>query len=610
MNRSDAGGRLVSDKKSIFVIRMDDAAIARRLLVATPEGWRRPGFERPLAGLLLYMVALLLLTGPFLYVTALWIPSHVQPFPAVDGLVATVEELVLLGWALGDFGMTTAIIRAVAARRASEPATLLPHLRLLVRWQLGLALLLGVAGTVAAPLLASTRYAALAPALRLRALTAPLLVIATLPAICEALQRYDRQLLLDLADKRLLAVVLPIPVVLWMRAHGGSGDEPAGALVGLVIGQAVATSVVGLLGLGVVRRLGLPLSALLRGALPSRCNVTALVRFGAGIMTGKAVFFLAGLYELTIIVGSLADYPTLLGIKAILVGRLLQPLWLLWPFCETVVPSLSEALGADRRDLARGYVVRYLQHGNLFVLSLFGLVVGAAPPLLLSYLPPAWHAAARLLPIAGLTGLLLPLTWVGDGVQRACGKSGLNAGFLLGEQVLRLALLVVLLPRFGLVGLFAASAAATLLKSSAVLVHTHRALLPLSLPVRTIFVAPLCAGLVVGAWSRALVVLAASLHAAPLAFLVTAITAFPVAFFVAGLVGGLEPGALEELDDARRMVPLPRLTEPFTLLLYAAARHGALLGPRVEDSALTHTAKVERDQLFAMAASDGGNKAI
>ncbi|MEO6952825.1 MAG: hypothetical protein ABI321_13550 [Polyangia bacterium] len=589
---------------------MDDAAIARRLLVATPDLWRRPGFERPLAGLLLYMAALLVLTGPFLYVTALWIPAHVQPFPAVDGVVATVEELVLLGWALGDFGMTTAIIRAVAARRTTEPETLLPHLRLLVRWQLGVALLVCVLGTVAAPLLVTTRYAALVPALRLRALTTPLLVTATLPAICEALQRYDRQLLLDLADKRLLAVVLPIPVVLWMRTHGWFGDEPARALVGVVIGQAVATSIVGVLGLGLVRRLGVPLMSLLRGSLPSRNDIRALLRFGAGIMTGKAVFFLAGLCELTIIIGSLADYPTLLGIKAILVGRLLQPLWLLWPFAETVVPALSEALAADRRELARAYVVRYLQHGNVFVLSLFALVVGAAPPLLLSYLPPTWHAAARLLPIAGLTGLLLPLTWVGDGVQRACGRSGLNAAFLLGEQLLRLALLVVLMPRFGLIGLFAASALAALLKSIAVLVHTHAKLLPLSLPARTIFVAPIAAGLVVGAWSRGLVVLGATIHAAPLAFLVTAITAFPVAFFVAGLAGGLEPTALAELDAARQMVPLARFTQPFTRFLYAAARHGASLGPRIEDSVLTRTARTERDQLFALAASDGHNQAI
>ena len=59
-------------------------------------------------------------------------------------------------------------------------------------------------------------------------------------ALCEALQRYDRQLVLELIDKRLLAILVPIPCVLLFRAWARPlGDDslslhPSPAAAGLV----------------------------------------------------------------------------------------------------------------------------------------------------------------------------------------------------------------------------------------------------------------------------------------------------------------------------------------------------------------------------------------
>ena len=573
-----------------------------------PEGWRRPGFQRPLAGLLFYIAALLLLTGPFLFLTAVVVPSRVQPFPEVDGSLIAVDDLLLLGWAVLDFGITTAVIRACASLRNTDRSQIVPHLRLLLRWQLRISCVISAAGVFfALCVLPHTRFAQLSLALLMRSCTAPLLAIAALPALCEAVQRYDRQLVLELLDKRILSVLFPIPCVLILRGLSFS-DEASRALIGVAIGQGASLLVTAGVGVRIIRRLGLPLRALMSGALPPTETRSALLRFGAGIMAGKAIFFIAGLAELSIVATRLADFSTWLGVKSLLLGRLLQPMWLLWPFCETAMPSVAEALSAKLDALAKSYVGRYLALGHLFVATLFALAWGSAPPLISSELSAAWQPAADLVPLAGLTGLLLPLSWIGDAVQRAAGHSGRNAGYLFGEQVLRLSLLAMLLPRFGLAGLFVASAIAAASKTIAVLIHVHRRVLPLDVSVRSVFAAPLFAAFAVGSMSRMLVASGAIVGVGSMAFLLAAALAFPLAFLVTGLVGGWEPSALLELDEAKAMVPLHRLVAPVVALLAGAAKLGARLGPHTRDSVLTTLAIANRGTLEARFADSQPNR--
>ena len=58
--------------------------------------------------------------------------------------------------------------------------------------------------------------------------------------------------------------------------------------------------------------------------------------------------------------------------------------------------------------------------------------------------------------------------------------------------------------------------------------HTHARLLPLVLPLRAIYVAPLFAGIVVGLASRGIALIGVAAGAGPLAFFVTAVTSFPL----------------------------------------------------------------------------------
>ena len=569
-----------------------DDAIASRIFARAPVGWRQPGFERPLAGLLFYIVALLLLAGPFWFLTVVVVPAWVQPFPSVDGSLAAVDELLVLGWSVLDFGMGAAIVRACAANE--DRSQLVAHLRLLVRWQLRVAFVLALLGaSVALWILPSTRYAPLRDALLLRSLCAPLMATLAVPTLCEALQRYDRQLLLEVLDKRLLTVLVPIPCVLFLRSLGWR-DEATRALVGVALGQALAMAMIGTVGAALLQRMGLPLSALWRGALPSRDTRRALLRFGAGIMAGKAIFFVTGLVELWMVATFLADYPRWLGVRSLLLGRLLQPMWLLWPFCETALPVVSQASVAGLHALVRGYVGRYLQLGNLLVATLFALGVGAGAPMIRASLPASWQPAASLIPLAGLTGLLLPCSWIADAVQRAAGESARNAMFLLCEQALRLVLLVVVLPRFGLAGLFAVTALAALVKTCAVFVDVGRRRGALRLPWSRLLGPPLIAALAVGGLARLLVAGGLAFGLGSIGLLVAAALAFPVAFFVIGLVGGWEPSALAELRGAAQLVPIAARA---AALLVRAAVAGARLGLATEDARITVEANAERELL-------------
>jgi hypothetical protein len=133
-----------------------------------------------------------------------------------------------------------------------------------------------------------------------------------------------------------------------------------------------------------------------------------------------------------------------------------------------------------------------------------------------------------------------------------------------------------------------------------VLLHVDTRLLELRLPVRAIFVAPLLACVVVACVSRGLV----RGFGHPVAFVFAALVAFPLAYFVAALAGGLEPAAREELEVARTMVPLQRITAPFATWLCRAANLGARISGGGTNDPLTNVAMTQRVELVALQAAD------
>jgi O-antigen/teichoic acid export membrane protein len=544
--------------------------------------WARPGIARPLGGFFMFISATLLAMGPYLYITAVLVPSRVQPFPDADGLWAPIEDLAVLAWTLADFGMSTAFIKRFSEYRVSDPPRALRAAQLWVWWALGGSLLLLVfGGAIACSILPATHLALFSRVVLMRSLMQVQGICSLFTYFFSAIQRFDFQLALDLLQNRLLYVACPIPFILWLRAVGRAHPalgETYGAVLGIAAGQYCAVILTTLIGYWLYRRLKLPLAPLFYAGF-DRATFSAMIRFGAGVVAGSAPFFIANGIEFAIITRLLPGYPSWLGIRQLIMTRLVFTVYFVWPFIQSAIPAVSEALAADKRELARYYVVRYLQFGHLFVGIVIAVLLGAGRPLVLYALSEEWRPVATYLPLACASSLFLPLGWLGDAFQKGAGRPGINAAILFGEQLMRVVLFYLLIPRLGFAGIFVAVLVTIVLKAAVSWTVTHRKIVRLVAWPWTSTLAPLTAGalvylLLVGAAA----LMPATRPTAIALFVVAALGAFPLGFFFAGAVRGLDLAALDELDGAAELAGAMR---PVAYLLARSARLGArIIGAR------------------------------
>jgi O-antigen/teichoic acid export membrane protein len=277
--------------------------------------------------------------------------------------------------------------------------------------------------------------------------------------------------------------------------------------------------------------------------------------------------------------------------------RLVFTVYFVWPFMDSAVPAISEALAAKKYSLSRYYLVRYLQFGNLFGALVIAVLLGAGRPLVLRALPAQWHAVATYLPLACAATVLLPATWLNDAFQRGAGRPGTSSLLIVCEQLLRLALFGLLIPRLGFAAIFVAIVIALALKTTIGWLVSHRLILPVALwPSRTI-VAPLGAGALVYALIAAAAALLPATRAAGIAlFVAAALAAFPLGFFAVGLIGGLDRAALAELTQAAELAGAMR---PVARRLAAAAALGTRLHGARPAPALAADAQREADEIVA-----------
>jgi O-antigen/teichoic acid export membrane protein len=499
-------------------------------------------------------------------------------------------------------GMSLAFVQRFAEHRVSDPARAVRCLQLYEWWQLltGFVLFV-VAGGLACTLLPHTRYALFSRIVLLRTAMQVPGMLSLFTIFFQAAQRFDYQLGLDLLEKRLIFVALPIPLVLFFRALGRAHPEigePLGAIFGIAAGQYSALLVTFVLGLTLYRRLGLPVGPLFHAGF-DRETFRDMLRFGVGVVAGRAPYYLANAAEIGIITALLPGYPAWLGIRQLLMGRLVFTLWFMLPFIDSGVPAFSEALAARKLALARYYVVRYLQFGNLFVALVIGFLLGAGRALILHGLSPDWRPAATYLPLAVAVGAFLPAAWVSDSLQKGAGRSGLDASLLTIEQLLRVGLFYVLIPHLGFAGIFVSILIAIALKASVAWWVNHRFILRIVAEPWSTMGAPAVAGLL---WYATLAAVARLLpddapHAIGL-FVVGALCTFPLGFFVCGLVGGLDDAAVREIREAAELASIMR---PVARRLAKIAAVGARWSPfRRPAPSLAAEAAREADEIAAL----------
>jgi O-antigen/teichoic acid export membrane protein len=293
---------------------------------------------------------------------------------------------------------------------------------------------------------------------------------------------------------------------------------------------------------------------------------------------GQEPFRLTSFVESLIIIHWLNDFPTWLGIRDLLQNRMTWLYWFAWGFYQSLVPALSEALGAGKRRLAQYYIARYFQFAFLFSAAIFSLLMAVGPTFISGAMGPQWAQANKYLWLAALCGLLLPPAFLSDSLQQGAGRPGTQALVMLAEQAVRLFLFVLLIPTMQFPGIYAATLIALGFKAVLAWTLNHRSILPLRLPPWVTLGAPACAGALNSVLWSTVTRLCAPGHTGSVLtlFFVAGAGSFFACFFACGLFGGFDPTALEELDEAARMSSLVR---PLCLLLSGCARIGARLSP-------------------------------
>ena len=556
------------------------SAADRAAAAQQSAAWGRAGFARPLSGLLTLLSAMVVLIGPYFALQSL-LGKYVQPFPEADGLWRDLVGMLMILWLTFDLGTQTAMVKYFAEHRVVSPKDALRDVQFYVWFQL-FSRLIEASFLVALVLgyLPYSTYAMYTPLVLLYAAYCLPSVTVLGKLVCQALQRFDYQNLLDLVEQRLLVFIVPIPFVFAFRAWGrGRPDfgEAYGAAIGLGVGTVATQLVVMAIGFYALRRLGVPLRPLFRAHFDT-ATVRRQIVFGAKITLGQEPYRFTQALESQIIIRWLADFPALLGIRDLINNRLAFLFFFAWSYYQSAVPAVSEAMAAKKHRLVQYYVARYLQFGFLFSALIFSLLCAVGPLFIRGALGAQWSRGADYLVLGCLSGLLLPLAWLSDSLQQGAGRPGTTTLVMLVEQGARLLLLLVFVPMLQFAGIYVATLAAITLKCGFGWYLNHRLIVRLRLPLWQTFGAPAVAGLCnYGVWwAVAKVLTPQSTTAVLLLFFVAGAGSFVIGLFVSGAVGGIDPAAQLELDEGAQM---SALTRPLCKVLAGAARLGARLSP-------------------------------
>ena len=545
------------------------------------DAWRAVGFTRPLAGFLTLTGTMFLIFAPWYYLTNVIIPNEVQPFPQAKGMWNFAWEALQMAWFLFDAGTFVAFVKYFAEYRIKDPAEAVRSAQFFVWWQILTGLFqVTMAGIVAVVFLPHTRYGYSSNFVILVALAQYPGFFAVVTFFFQAYQRFDYNIALDLLADWVLRFALQIPCVLLMRQWGidhPEYGEAFGAAVGIGIGYYLSALLTFLVGVLLYRRLGLRLLPLFLAHFDGD-TARRMLLYGVKVLGGQWFYRSAKTAERVVISVLLFNYTEWLGIESQIHYNLMFLFPVAYRFFETAMAALSESHGNGKPRLTQYYVTRFLQVGSLYTAIGLSILWALGPTFIRHAMDPQWARAADYLVLAAIIGAFYAPAWISDMLQKGAGHPGLFAVILAIEQVLRIGLFLLLIPRWQFFGFYLAMLITIALKVVGAWIVNHRRIIALRIFYWQMFVAPALAGLfnflllrlLAGAlgWTGRVEVM--------VLFFGGALLSFFVCFFFNGLAGGFDRALAGELQQASGMTGLLR---PLTRLFYWSARAGWTLSP-------------------------------
>jgi len=547
--------------------------------------WRAIGFARSLAGFLTLAGTLFILFAPYYYVTNILIPNDVQPFPQAKGIWGFVWEALQIAWFLFDAGTYVAFVKYFAEYRIKDKREAVKSAQFFVWWQILTGLvqvtMASIVAVVVLPHVEAVRpYGYTSTFILLVVLGQYPGIFAVMNFFFQAYQRYDYNIGLDLLSDWVLRFGLQIPFVLLFRSWGAANPEYGeafGAAVGIGFGFYASQVLTFLLGTALYKRLGLKLAPLFMAHFELD-TVKRMLRYGLQVVLGKAFFRAAKFVDRLVISLLLLNYTEWLGLEDQIHYNLMFLFPIAYRFFETAMAALSESHGNDKPVLTQYYLVRFFQVGSLYTAIALSLFLALGPAFVRHAMDPQWGRAADYMVIAAVAGAFSAAAWLSDMLQKGANRPDLFAWILGGEQVLRIGLFWLLIPRFQFWGFYGALLATIALKVTVAWLINHRVIVRVRLFPWQMFVAPALAGVANFVLLRLLgqALGLSGRWEVIILFFVAALASFFVCFFATGLFGGVDRAFADELDQASRMTGMLR---PLTRLFHHAAGAGRALCP-------------------------------
>jgi hypothetical protein len=227
---------------------------------------------------------------------------------------------------------------------------------------------------------------------------------------------------------------------------------------------------------------------------------------------------------------------------------------------DGVMPAISEALSSGRKMLSQYYSVQSYKWGAIASAVLAAILLVVAPKFIMGSSGEEFRRAAVYAIPLTIFGSIQFLGWLGDAIFLGANKPSYRALLILGEQIIRIGLMVILLERFQIFALLIAYFVAILARGIIAYFVADRYCFPQRFYFWQSAAAPAVAAV---AYYLFLSVMANLIWQGDeitsiVLFFLALVPFMPVFFFFYALAGGWDIAGLEEVEEASRMAGLMR----------------------------------------------------
>jgi O-antigen/teichoic acid export membrane protein len=417
--------------------------------------WEEVGLHRQISSFFLSLLTFLFFNLPYILLVVSVYYRYIQPFPMVQGALSWIGGIFGSLFLILEMEIGTALKKFFAEYRVQSMQKAVKYAQVYVWWQL----LLNVGQAVL--FLALTLW--VFPTTFFGYLTFFWLCssLARLPGVygviglvMDGLQRFDLRVKLNAILGLVVNTIISYLCVLggrWYYAQNARFGEAFGAAIGGFIGGIIAGAVDFLVYILIFRKLGYRTIDLFRPAFTRR-EISDSLAYGFKLSVGNAWRGIAGIVEMALISLFIYSYSAELGYYSV-VGQLTGILGVLATFTGALMPAISEAHGNGKRKLTNYYLVSGLKWINFFVFFFMAVMFATGERFLL-LTGSQWTGSLKYIGFQVFFGAFWPMAWYVDTVFQGTGHTGYNTFVWVLEQGLRVILLFLFLPRFGLWGLY------------------------------------------------------------------------------------------------------------------------------------------------------------